>query len=165
MYERAVVLFSRIGLVVASVLLAAMVLVTVTDVFMRYVFSAPLASGAEITRILLTMTVFAGFILVSRDGSHIVVSIFEPVLTRVAPNLYRLLYAISNFLGSAFVLWVLVLTARDSWVFQETTEALDVPMIWILGVLVVLCALAVVTSTVVFRKGRIGQETGELEPR
>ena len=119
MFDKVVDLFSRIGLIVGSVLLATMMVLTVVDVFMRYVFSAPLPSVAELTQIMLSMTVFAGFILVSRDGSHIVVSLFEPTLTRIAPRMYRLLYAVSNTVGTAFILWVLILTARDAFIFQE----------------------------------------------
>ena len=156
MFDKVVDLFSRIGLIVGSVLLALMMVLTVVDVLMRYVFSAPLPSVAELTQIMLSMTVFAGFILVSRDGSHIVVSLFEPTLTRIAPRMYRLLYAISNTVGTAFILWVLILTARDAFIFQEVTEVLEIPFIWILSVLAVSTALALVTSLKVFAKGPVG---------
>ena len=161
MFDRVVDAFSRIGLVVGSVLLALMMMVTVVDVFLRYAFSAPLPSGAEITQILLSLTVFAGLILVSRDGSHIVVSIFEPALTRIAPRIYRLLYAISNTLGAAFICYVLVLAAQDAFIFEETTEVLEIPLVWILSVLAIFTAFSTVTSIVVFKRGTSGHGTAE----
>jgi len=154
--DKVIDLLSRIGLICGSVLLAVMMVLTVVDVFMRYVFSAPLPSVAELTQIMLSMTVFAGFILVSRDGSHIVVSLFESTLTRLAPRTYRLLYAISNAVGTAFILWVLILAARDSFVFKDVTEVLEIPFIWILAVLAVSAAFALVTSISVFTKGPVG---------
>ena len=153
MFDKIVALLSRIGLLVGSTLLALMMVLTVVDVFMRYVFSAPLPSAAEMTQILLSITVFMGFILVSRDGSHIVVSLFEPALTRMAPRMYRLLYAITNTAGTAFILWVLILAAKDSFVFKDVTEVLEIPFIWIFLVLALATAGALITGLTVFKRG------------
>ena len=161
MFDKIVDLLSRIGLIVGSALLAMMMVLTVIDVFMRYVFSAPLPSAAEMTQILLSMTVFMGFILVSRDGSHIVVSLFEPALTRVAPRLYRLLYAITNTVGTAFILWVLILAAKDSFVFKDVTEVLEIPFIWIFLVLAFATACALITGLAVFKRGPVGHDSVE----
>ena len=161
MFDKIVDLLSRIGLIVGSVLLAMMMVLTVIDVFMRYVFSAPLPSAAEMTQILLSMTVFMGFILVSRDGSHIVVSLFEPALTRVAPRLYRLLYAITNTVGTAFILWVLILAAKDSFVFKDVTEVLEIPFIWIFLVLAFSVTCALITGLAVFKRGPVGHDSVE----
>ncbi len=152
-------LFCRIGVIVGSILLATMMILTVVDVFMRYVLSAPLPSAAELTQILLSMTVFMGFILVGRDGSHIVVSLFEPALTRVAPRMYRLLYAISNTAGTAFILWVLILAAKDSYVFKDVTEVLEIPFIWIFLVLAIATAFALVAGISLFKRGPIGHDS------
>ena len=161
MFDKIVDVLSRIGLIVGSVLLAMMMVLTVIDVFMRYVFSAPLPSAAEMTQILLSMTVFMGFILVSRDGSHIVVSLFEPALTRVAPRLYRLLYAITNTVGTAFILWVLILAAKDSFVFKDVTEVLEIPFIWIFLVLAFSVTCALITGIAVFKRGPVGHDSVE----
>lgn len=161
MLERTINLVSRIGLIFGSILLAIMMVLTVVDVFMRYVFLWPLPSVAELSQIMLTMTVFAGFILVSRDGSHIVVSLFEPALTRMAPRLYPLLYALSNTIGAGFILYVLILTARDAYIFKSHTEALYIPLYWILVVLITACVFAVVASLRVFVKGSTGHGSAD----
>lgn len=161
MIDKAIDFFSRLGLLVGSVFLAAMMLITVADVFMRYVFSAPISGSAEITQILLTLTVFAGFILVSRDGSHVVVSIFEPFISRVSPKLYRLVYAVSNTVGTAFLLWVLIVSARDSFLFEDVTEGLEIPFAWIISALVVFVALSLLAGIRVFKGGQIGHDTAD----
>ncbi len=153
MFDKVVGLISRVALIVGSVLLALMMLLTVVDVFMRYVFSAPVSGSAELTQILLTLTVFAGFILVSRDGSHIVVSIFEPIINQFSPKLYVLIYAISNTLGTGFLLWVLIVAARDSFIYEDATEGLEIPFVWIISALVVLVAFSLVAGIRVFTKG------------
>lgn len=161
MIDKAIDFFSRLGLIVGSVFLAAMMLITVADVFMRYVFSAPISGSAEITQILLTLTVFAGFILVSRDGSHVVVSIFEPFISRFSPKLYRLVYAVSNTVGTAFLLWVLIVSARDSFLFEDVTEGLEIPFAWIISALVVFVALSLLAGIRVFKGGQIGHDTAD----
>lgn len=158
MIDKAIDFFSRMGLIAGSAFLAAMMFITVADVFMRYVFSAPISGSAEITQILLTLTVFAGFILVSRDGSHVVVSIFEPLISRLSPKLYRLVYAVSNTVGTAFLLWVLIVLARDSFLYEDVTEGLEIPFAWIISALVVFVGLSLLTGIRVFKGGQIGHE-------
>jgi len=161
MLEKTISLVSRIGLIFGSVLLAIMMVLTVIDVFMRYVFASPLPSVAELTQIMLSMVVFVGFILVSRDGTHIVVSLFEPFFMRVAPRFYRLLYAVSNTLGTVFILWVLILTAKDAYIFRDHTEALEIPLTWLLAVLILSCVFATLGSFLVFSKGQQGHGSAE----
>lgn len=161
MLDRAIDIFSRVALIAGSIFLAFMMLITVVDVFMRYVFSAPVSGSAEITQILLTLTVFTGFVLVSRDGSHVVVSIFEPFISKLSPRLYRMVYAISNTVGTAFLLWVLIVAARESFLYEDVTEGLEIPFAWIISALVVCVALALVAGIKVFKSGQIGHDTAD----
>lgn len=159
MFDRIVALLSRIGLIVGSVFLALMMIITVLDVFMRYVFSAPISGSAEMTQILLTLTVFAGFILVSRDGTHIVVSIFEPFIARFSPRLFTLVYAVSNTVGTAFLLWVLIAAAREAYEYEDVTEGLELPFAWIISALVVFTVASLLAGFKVFKNGRNGHDS------
>ncbi|PSL19731.1 TRAP transporter small permease [Shimia abyssi] len=161
MFDKIIDTLSKAGLIIGSILLAMMMLITVVDVFMRYVFSAPISGSAEMTQILLTLTVFAGFILVSRDGTHVVVSIFEPFIDRLSTRLYRLVYAISNTLGTAFLLWVLIVAVRDAFEYEDVTEGLEIPFGWIISVLIVFVAIALLAGFKVFTKGQIGHEPAD----
>ena len=161
MFDKVVNWLCRIGLIVGSALLISMVLLTALDVFLRYFFSAPLPSGAEITQLMLSLTVFLGLILVNRDGSHIVVSLFEPMLNRVSPRLYTSVYAVTSSLGTAFLLWVMILAARDSYVFEDSTEGLEIPYVWILGILVACISFALIASLTVFAKGITGHGSAD----
>lgn len=161
MFDKIVGLFSRIGLLLGSALLVAMMVLTAVDVFMRYAFSTPLPGVAELTQVMLSLTVFAGLILVSRDGSHIVVSLFEPALNRIAPRLYKTVYAVTSTIGTAFLVWVLVLAAEDSFIYEDTTDTLEIPFVWILSVLVICAVFALVSSFAVFRKGSRGHGSAD----
>jgi TRAP-type mannitol/chloroaromatic compound transport system permease large subunit len=122
----------------------------VIDVFLRYLFSSPLPSTGELTQFLLAITVFAGLVLISRDGGHVVVSLFEPQLTQRAPWLYNGLYAVSITVGAALILYILVLLAYDAWEFEETSIVTEFPMAWLIGFLAILTLLCLVVSFRVF---------------
>ena len=86
------------------------------------------------------------------------VSIFEPLISRLSPKLYRLVYAVSNTVGTAFLLWVLIVLARDSFLYEDVTEGLEIPFAWIISALVVFVGLSLLTGIRVFKGGQIGHE-------
>ena len=154
MYEKTADWIGRAALAVAAGFLAAMAIITVIDVFLRYVFSAPLPSTGELTQFFLAVTVFAGLVLISRDGGHIVVSLLESQLARAAPPLQKYLYAVSNTAGTALILYILTLLAFEAWEFEETSVVTGFPMVWLTGFLAVLTLLCLIVSFRIFLRGR-----------
>ena len=57
--------------------LGAMMTLTFIDVVGRYFFDTPVAGGFEIVAFLLALVIFAGLALVTRDGQHISVGLFD----------------------------------------------------------------------------------------
>lgn len=153
MYNRITDWIGHLSLAIAAGFLAAMAILTVIDVFLRYVFSAPLPSTGELTQFFLAITVFAGLVLISRDGGHIVVSLFEPQLARVAPWLCKGLYAVSNSVGAALILYILVLSTIEAWEYEETSIVTEFPMVWLTGFLAVLTLFCLVVSFRTFLGG------------
>ena len=70
--------------VVASAILLAMMLLTVTDVVARYVFSRPLRGAFEITELMLLVLIFAGLPLVSFADEHAVMDFIDRLLSKRA---------------------------------------------------------------------------------
>jgi TRAP-type C4-dicarboxylate transport system permease small subunit len=85
-----------LALLAGGVLLLLM-LVTVCDVVLRYVFNAPLASAWEFTEFSMTTIVFLGIAYCGWTGGHISIDLLERWLDR--PSL-RYLPAIIAFLGA-----------------------------------------------------------------
>jgi TRAP-type C4-dicarboxylate transport system permease small subunit len=111
------------SLAISALSLTVMSVWTAADVFMRYIFAQPLFGTGEITQFLLAFSIFAGLVVISRDREHIRVSLFEGVLLRVAPGLYRGLYSIVNFVGALAVFAILV------WKANATRESGDLSMV------------------------------------
>ena len=159
MFDRITDWIGRVGLVIAAGALATMSVLTVIDVLLRYLFSAPLPSTGELTQFFLAITVFAGLVLISRDGGHIVVSLMESQLTRIAPRFYKGLYAVSNTMGIAIILYILILLALDAWEYEELSIVTEFPMVWLILFLAGLTFLCLIASFRIFVRGTSGQET------
>jgi TRAP-type transport system small permease protein len=90
--------FLRIIALVSGAIMILLVLVTVTDVVMRYVFNKPLASAWEFTEFSMALIVFLGIAYCGWTGGHIAVDVFSRWLDR--PSL-RFLPAVLSFIGAA----------------------------------------------------------------
>jgi len=90
--------FLRLMALAAGGVLLLVMAVTVLDVFMRYLFNAPLASAWEFTEFSMALIVFFGIAYCGWTGGHIAVDVFEKWLDR--PSL-RFLPALIAFVGAA----------------------------------------------------------------
>ena len=90
--------FLRILALASGATMILLVLVTVTDVVMRYVFNKPLASVWEFTEFSMALIVFLGIAYCGWTGGHIAVDVFSRWLDR--PSL-RFLPAVLSFIGAA----------------------------------------------------------------
>jgi TRAP-type transport system small permease protein len=94
--------FLRYLALAAGVLLLVLMLFTVVDVILRYVFNAPLRSVYEFTEFLMAAIVFLAVAYTGWVGAHISVDVFAKWLDR--PSL-RFIPAVLAFMGAAlFVL-------------------------------------------------------------
>ena len=75
--ERALILFQRVQLWLAASALVAMMLVTVVDVCMRYLFNRPVRGAYDFTEAMLVVFVFHGLALCFWSRSHIVIDLID----------------------------------------------------------------------------------------
>jgi TRAP-type C4-dicarboxylate transport system permease small subunit len=90
--------FLRYLALAAGVLLLILTVFTVVDVFLRYVFNAPLRSVYEVTEFLMAAIVFLAVAYTGWVGAHISVDVFAKWLDR--PGL-QFIPAVLAFLGAA----------------------------------------------------------------
>lgn len=136
----------------ASVLLAAIMLITVVDVVFRYLLVRPLAASFELTEVLLAVMIFASIAVAMARDDHIEVTLLDPLLARVprfqraARVAFRLAIAIA-FLFLGF--WVFEL-GQGKWVeFTPVMHLPLAPVAWaIAGALFVAAVLSVLSVLV-----------------
>ena len=103
--------FLRLMALAAGYILLLLMLVTVFDVVMRYVFNRPLASAWEFTEFSMALIVFLAIAYCGWIGGHISVDLFEKWLDR--PGL-RYLPAILSFVSAALFAVIAYEAARET---------------------------------------------------
>lgn len=114
---------------VASLALAAMMLVTVADVVLRATANRPIRGTLEIVELLLACTFFLALPAVFLRDEHIVVDVIDGVAPRRVPLLRR----IAALLGAvvlAVMAWQGWIAARDAVAFNDVTSDLALPRLW-----------------------------------
>jgi TRAP-type C4-dicarboxylate transport system permease small subunit len=74
--ERVVVGINKLFVFLASLMMAALVIIVCIDLTLRYFFNAPLLWGTEATEILLLYITFLGAAWVFKEDSHVVIDVF-----------------------------------------------------------------------------------------
>ncbi|WP_447928174.1 TRAP transporter small permease [Vreelandella sp. EE27] len=108
----------------AGLLLLAVILLTVSDVFSRNVFGASILGTVEISSLLLVTIAFLGLASAEIDGRHVAVNLIEaklPLASRKVLIVVRTLLLVALFLIVAWGLFNVLLSAIDR---QETTNGI-----------------------------------------
>jgi TRAP-type C4-dicarboxylate transport system permease small subunit len=149
---------SRVSLLLAGLCIAVMAIMTVADIVMRYLFLSPLPGTSEHTQILMAVIVFSGLVLVTREGTHIVVSLFEGPLNRIAPGLFGRVYFASNVIGLGFITYAMALVTRDMYEFEEETLVMSYPLVYLGGFVVLLLVLCMLQLAHLAKSGPSGHD-------
>ena len=100
-----VVTISRVMIVVAVVVITAMMLITVSDVFLRYAFKNPIPDSQELTEYMMVCVAFLGMAWVAVKGENIKVDL---VVSRLSPRIQAIFDSITYLLGlgiCVFLCW------------------------------------------------------------
>lgn len=112
-------------LAIASLL--AMMLLTVTDVFMRYVLNNPIVGSVELTEYLIVVAGFLGVAWCTFKGGHLKVGV---IVDRMPPRVQAITDSITLFLGITvvpLVAWQLFVRAREAQLEGLSSFILDLP--------------------------------------
>ena len=122
--------------------LTVLVLITVVDVFGRYLLGIPLPGTSEITEIILGILIYIGLPYISKKEEHISVSL----LSNYLPNNVKILHKILiNFIVALLLLVIarqLYLHGVDLKSYQEVTTFLEIPKAPIAFAMALLTVLA-----------------------
>jgi TRAP-type C4-dicarboxylate transport system permease small subunit len=149
---------ANMSLWLGGICMAVMAIMTVADVFMRYVFLSPLPGTSEHTQLLMALIVFSGLVLVTREGTHIVVSLFETTINRLVPKLYDRIYFVANVFGLGLIIYAMIMATRDMYEFEEETLVMEYPLVYLGGIVVLLLVLAFAQLKHLAKHGPSGHE-------
>jgi len=98
-----IVSISRVMIIVAMVVVVAMMLLTVSDVLLRYAFKNPVPDSQELTEYLMVCVAFLGMAWVAIKGGHITVNL---VVSRLSPRSQAIFDSITYLLGLGVVVLI-----------------------------------------------------------
>ncbi len=138
---------SRVG---ASLLIGMMLLI-VSDVFLRFLFNKPVQGSFELIEVLMGATVSLSIAYCGYKRGHVAVEIVTEQLSRGMRKFFELIH---NLVCAAFFLVVAVKSAQQAVVIKESetvTALLDIPIypfIWVFVIGVLLLALVYFWQTI-----------------
>jgi TRAP-type C4-dicarboxylate transport system permease small subunit len=114
---------------VASIFLAAMLLLTVADVVLRATLNSPIRGVYDLIELLLAGTFFFALPCVFLRDENIVVNSIDDLAPRWVPGLKRAA-ALLAVIVLAIMAWQGAIAARDSYEFHDVTADLGLARIW-----------------------------------
>ncbi|MFV0244705.1 MAG: TRAP transporter small permease [Qingshengfaniella sp.] len=141
----------RITLIIGVIVTMLMMALTVIDVILRTTLHKSFYGTIEVTQFMLAIIIFAGLALITRDRSHIVVSLFEPLMLRHVPRFYELLFSAFNLLGPVAITYLMIKSGLELLRLGQRSLVLDLPQGWLLLAMGGLGAVAVLFGVEVFR--------------
>ena len=131
----------RIGGYVAAITLAAMMLLTVLDVFLRFVFNRPILGGTEITEHMMVILSFFAIAYAAIEGIHVRVELLVKRLSRKAQAVFTIIgYVLSLVLCVPLTL-VYIPEAIAVRSYGEESEVLAIPAFPFYVVVIIGCSL------------------------
>ncbi len=126
--EKTLFPIGRFLLLIGQFILVLMVMLTVVDVFLRYVFNRPILGSYELTEFMMAILVFASVGYTMAVRGHVVVDLVFTRLPKRAQALVECIISLIAFILFAIVTWRNVLHARTTWQRNDVTAELFIPL-------------------------------------
>jgi TRAP-type C4-dicarboxylate transport system permease small subunit len=114
--------------IASAALLLILMMITVADVLLRYLFSAPIRGAFELTELMLLVLIFAGLPLVSRADEHVTMDFVDRVLTSRGRAIVIRAVHILTAAAMLVLAWLIWLKAGKIAAYADTTESLKIPV-------------------------------------
>jgi TRAP-type C4-dicarboxylate transport system permease small subunit len=118
----------RSQLWLAATALVILMLVTVLDVFMRYLFNRPIRASLDTVEVMLLVFVFNGMPAAFFSRRHIVIDLLDGVF---GPRITGVLIRIADVLSVlclGLLIWAMLLPARQAFQYGDAKMELPIPI-------------------------------------
>jgi TRAP-type C4-dicarboxylate transport system permease small subunit len=141
---------------IGMVILAAMVLLTVVDVFGRYLLNRPIVGSAEVTEVMMVSLSYFALVWCTMRKAHIKLDLLTE---HIPPSVQTLSDIVFHLLGLglfSFIAWQNFLMGRDNWLEGYTSWVLHIPNYPFYFVVAIACGM-VALVLLLFIVQNIGQ--------
>jgi TRAP-type C4-dicarboxylate transport system permease small subunit len=153
--ERLVMLAGRVQrtqLWIAAAALVILMMVTVLDVFMRYLFNRPIRASLDTVEIMLLVFVFNGMAAAFFGRRHIVIDLLDGVLGARMTSVLIRIADILSVLCLLLLAWAMLLPASQAYQYGDAKMELPIPIyaLWIVALAsfagTIFCALVTLVA-------------------
>ena len=137
---------------IAAAALVILMMVTVVDVFMRYLFNRPIRASLDAVEVMMLVFVFNGMAAAFFGRRHIVIDLLDSVLgARIAGVLIRTADVLS-VLCLGLLVWAMRLPATQAYQYGDVKMELPIPIyaLWIVALAslagTIFCALVTMVA-------------------
>ncbi|UCE33820.1 MAG: TRAP transporter small permease [Deltaproteobacteria bacterium] len=149
---------------IAAVILGIMMMLTVVDVFFRYVLNAPLTGAIEVSELLMVVLVFPALGWIAIERSHIRVDLLVstwPPRVQLIVEIIILLLTLGTFV---IITWQSILESSQVDMTTSLLSIPEAPFHWVMTVGFAMLCLAIV-SLVVEDVASLGEQKREGKRR
>jgi len=139
---------SRLLGYVAMVILGCMMLLTVADVFLRYVFNAPITGATELSEFMMVIVVFPALAWVAVDRSHIRVDLLVstwPRRVQLIVEIFVLLLSLGTY---CIIAWRAFIESATVLTTSSLLSLPHAPFYWVMTVGLIMLCLAIISLVV-----------------
>ena len=130
----------------AALALCILILVTIVDVFGRYVLNSPLPGAFEYVRALMAIVTFAALPLVSGRNEHLRAGILDHLISPRVNALREPFVQLLSTVVLAGIAWRLWAESRAKWISKDILSSIDLPL-WIpIVFMTMMCVAAVIVT-------------------
>src|SRR3954468_5775215 len=142
----------RLQLWIAACALVVLMLVTVIDVFMRYVFNRPIRASFDTVEVMLMVFVFNGMAAAFFGRRHVVIDLLDRVFGPRGTAVLIRIADVLSVLCLGVLVWAMLLPASQAYQYGDTKMELPISIyaLWIVALVsfagTIFCALAVLLA-------------------
>jgi TRAP-type C4-dicarboxylate transport system permease small subunit len=155
---------SRLLGYIAAVILGVMMMLTVVDVFFRYILNAPLTGAIEISELLMVVLVFPALGWIAIERSHIRVDLLVSTWPRRVQFIVEIITLLLTLGTYGIITWQSILESREVGMATSLLSIPEAPFHWVMTVGFLMLCLAIV-SLVVEDLVSLGKEKKEGKRR
>jgi C4-dicarboxylate transporter DctM subunit len=130
MFTKGIHNLSRVIAIISAAIILLMMVLTVADVFLRYLFSKPIPWNFDLQILLIVGVVYLGIAYVQIHRRHIRIDLVSSRLSENSQLWLQLFSDIIFFGFSALIAWQMSLETWDAWVIKDYLESITRLPLW-----------------------------------
>ena len=123
--------YFQLLLIIAILSLFVMMAMTVANVFMRYVFNAPIVGAYDLVEICLAISVYLALPAVIFEGQPVVIDLIDGLVSSRTVKVLRMIANVAAVVVLGFIFWSMWKPTQDAYMYGDVKPEFGFP-VWII---------------------------------